>query len=233
MGALSNVKLTTPTYEDKVPSTKAKVKLRPFRVGDEKTLLVASQSEDLKQMSNALKSIVKNCVEPVNMDELTSYDIEYLFLKIRSKSVGETSTIGVLCTNCEVANEIKVDLESVSVDIPKDHSHFVKIEDNIAFGMKDPDIDEILNNNLEDPGSFGKIIVSAVKTVYYGEEVIEITDADKEELEQLIDSMTAEQFQKIRDYFETMPRLRKKIEFECGSCGHHNEQVLEGLSSFF
>ena len=233
MGALSSIKLTTPTYEDKIPSTKAKVKIRPFRVGDEKTLLVASQSEDLRQMSNALKSIVKNCVEPVDINELTSYDIEYLFLKIRSKSVGETSNIGILCSVCDVANEIKVDLESVTVDIPKDHSHFVKIEETIAFGMKDPDIDEILNNDLENPESFGKIIVSAVKTVYHGEEVIEITDNDKEELEELIDNMTSEQFQKIRDYFETMPRLRKKIEFECGSCGHFNEQILEGLSSFF
>lgn len=233
MGALSDIKLTTPTYEDKIPSTKTKVKIRPFRVGDEKTLLVASQSEDLKQMSNALKSIVKNCVEPVNMEELTSYDIEYLFLKIRSKSVGETSTVGIICTECEATNELKIDLESVMVDIPKDHSHFVKIEENIAFGMKDPEIDEILNNDLESPEAFGKIIVSAIKTVYHGEEVIEITESDKEELEELIDSMTTAQFQKIRDYFETMPRLRKKVEFECGQCGHDNKQMLEGLSSFF
>jgi hypothetical protein len=233
MGALSNVKLTTPTYEDRIPSTKQKVKIRPFRVGDEKTLLIASQSEDLKQMANALKSIVANCVEPIEMDKLSSYDVEYLFLKIRAKSVGETSTVGIYCNDCEAVNEIVVDLENVDVDIPKDHSHHIKIEDNIAFGMQDPDIDEILNNNLEDPNSFVKIIVSAIKTVYHGEEVIEIGESDKEELEQLLDNMTSEQFQKIRDYFDTMPRLRKKIEFECGGCGKHNEQVLEGLSSFF
>lgn len=233
MGALSNVKLTTPTYEDKIPSTNLKVKITPFRVGDEKTLLVAAQSEDLKQMAGALKSIVANCVDGVKIEDLTSYDIEYLFLKIRAKSVGETSTIGIYCKSCEAINEIKVDLENVSVDIPKEHSHYVKIEDNIAFGMKDPDIDELLNNDLENPENFSKILITAIKTVYHGEETIEITEGDKEELEELLDSMTAAQFQKIRDYFETMPRLRKKIDFVCGSCGENNEQILEGLSSFF
>ena len=233
MGALSGIKLTTPTYQDEIPSTKTKVKIRPFRVGDEKTLLVASQSEDLKEMADALKSIVLNCVENVKLEDLTSYDIEYLFLKIRSKSVGETSTVGIYCKSCDATNEIKIELENVSVDIPAEHSHFVKIEENIAFGMKDPDIDEILNNDLDDPESFSKIIMSAIKMVYHGEEVIEITEGDKQELEELIDNMTAKQFEKVKDYFETMPRLRKKIDFVCGSCGENNEQVLEGLSSFF
>ena len=231
--SIKGIKLSKPTYEDKIPSTGKKVKLTPFRVGDEKTLLIAAQSESMKQMNIAMKAVIKNCVEGVDVDEVEQYDLEYLFLKLRAKSVGEFSTIGVGCTECSTMNQIKVDLETVVVEQKENHSDLIKIEDNLAFKMRIPDTNEIDNLNLADPEQMLDVIAMSVKTVYNGDEAIDLDPSDKDDMKALIETMTSNQFEKLQAFFDTMPKLTKKIEFTCGSCGHENKQTLEGLASFF
>ena len=233
MGQLGNIKISIPTFSEILPSTGKKIKFSPFRVGDEKTLLIASQSEDRKDMLRALKSIVGNCVTGATVDEMETYDIEYLFLKLRAKSVGETSDIGVSCTNCEEYNSITVDLEAVIVEKQKNHTDIVKINDDLGFKMKTVDLEEIDGLDLYDPEDSIEIVVRSVKQVFNGEEVIDVEPADFGELKELIESMTSDQYSLMQEYFRTSPKLSKKIDFVCGSCGHENEQTLEGLSSFF
>lgn len=231
--SLKNIKLSTPTYEDKVPSTGKKVKIMPFRVGDEKTLLIAAQSEDSRQMISALKSVIKNCVKGIEVDDLTPYDLEYLFIKLRAKSVGETATIGVACQSCEVNNELPIDLTSVKVSENKNKSDLIKIEDNLAFKMKYPEAEELVDIDFNDPASIMNVVAMTVEQVYHGEEVIDIDDTDREDLIGLIESMTTAQFETLQDFFMNMPRIYKDIEFTCGSCGQENKVKLEGLASFF
>lgn len=231
--SLKNIKLSTPEYDDKIPSTGKKVKITPFRVGDEKTLLIAAQSENGRQMIAALKSVIKNCVKGIDVEELAPYDLEYLFIKLRAKSVGETATIGIACQSCEVTNELPVDLTTVQVSENKNKSNLIKIEDNLAFKMKYPEADDIVDIDLNDPASIMKVIALTVEQVYHGEEVIDIDPSDGEDLIALIESMTSAQFEKLQDFFLNMPKVYKEITFTCGSCGHENEIKLEGLASFF
>jgi citrate lyase gamma subunit len=233
MSSLKGIKLSKPEYDDKVPSTGKKVKLTPFRVGDEKTLLIAAQSESVKQMNIAMRSVIRNCVTGCDVDDLPQYDLEYLFLKLRAKSVGEFSTIGVSCSQCGTMNQIEVDLEKVEVEKSDKHTDIVKIEDNLAFKMKLPEADELDDADLNNPEHMMNLIAQSVEIVYAGEESITVDPTDRDDLKSLIESMTAKQFEKVQEFFETMPKLTKNIEFTCGSCATENKQKLQGLSSFF
>ena len=231
--SIKNIKLSQPTYEETVPSTGKKVKMTPFRVGDEKTLLIASQSNSMKEMNNALRSVVSNCVKGVSVEELEQYDLEYLFLKLRAKSVGETSKIAVPCESCGSMNEITVNLETVIVEKKKDHKSLIKIEDTLGFEMRMPDVDALDAIDFNNPSDVIKLVAASIKTVYSGDEAIEVEESDKEDLVALIESMTTDQFERLQEYFTTIPKLTKEIEFVCGSCSHDNNQILEGLASFF
>lgn len=231
--SLKNIKLSVPTYDDVVPSTKAKVKLSPFRVADEKTLLIASNSEDNIVITNALKSVISNCVQGVKVEDLEPYDLEYFFMKLRAISVGEVSKIIVSCSYCEGENTVSVDLSTVAVEFNSDHADLVKIEDALAFKLKYPKAEELVGLKLDDPASVLEIMVRCIKEVYTEEEVITVGESDLDDLRNLVGSMTSAQFEQMKIFFETMPRLRKNIEFTCEICEHENKQVLEGLQSFF
>lgn len=232
MSKLGEIKISIPTFSDKLPSNNKKVKITPFRVADEKTLLIASQSQNSIEMLNALKSIVSNCSD-YPIEKMTSYDIEYLFLKIRAKSVGETADIGVACTQCEEYNKITVDLEAVVVDKPDNHTNIIKIADNLVFEMKEADLEEAAKIDFSDPDDLLRLISMSISKIYYDEDIIEVDYTDYDDLKKLIEDMTADQFELFQEYFRTSPKLSKPIDFVCGSCGHENKQVLEGLSSFF
>ena len=232
MGQLGNIKIAQMKYSDVLPSTGAKIKITPFRVGDEKVLLEASSSNDVKHMYDAVKRVVENCVEGIDIDEIENYDLEYLFLRLRVKSVGETSKIGVKCEKCEVSNEIDVDLDKVKVVKNKNHSSMVKIQEDLAFEMKIPK-DEFVNQDQNSlPEIMMQIILNSIKKVYHGEEVIDVDSSDQEDLRNLIESMNKNQFEKIQQFFETIPKLSHQVSFECGSCGEQNEMKMEGLQTF-
>lgn len=233
MSELSNIKVTSPEYDDVIPSTGNSVKLTPFRVGDEKALLIAQQSGNNKQMANTLRSIISKNVVPVNVADIAPYDIEYLFLKLRAISVGETSKIGVKCKNCDESNEIDVDLNEIDVKKDENHKNFVKIDEKLGFEMKYADLDDMMKVDGENLESIVEMIAASVKTVYFNEDTINVGKAEQKDLIGILNDLTTTQFTKIQEYFETMPKVRKDITFTCKSCGTENHQVLEGLASFF
>ena len=141
MSQLKNIKINTPTYREIIPSNKTEVKITPFKVGDEKVLLLASESKDVAQMVDGLKSVISNCVDGIGVNELASFDVEYLFLKIRAVSVGETADIMMTCPECETANEVKIDLTKVELRGLEEFKTNIKITDDLMFKMKTPDID--------------------------------------------------------------------------------------------
>jgi len=232
MSQLKNIKLSTPTYREIVPSNKKEIKIKPFKVGDEKVLLIAVESDDTKQIVDSLKRVVDNCVDGEEVENLSSYDLEYLFLKIRSKSVGETSKINVKCPSCDTANEFTVDLQQLEVRGLENFNTTIKINDELVFEMSQPKIDFFvdLDSGIE---SIMNYIVKSVKTVYYGEEVIEITDADHEDIQNIIEQLTSEQFSKIQDYVTSIPKVSYDVNYTCKHCSTETNTVLEGMSDFF
>ncbi len=232
MGQLSGIKIATPTYKDTIPSSGKAVKLTPFRVGDEKVLLIASQSKDPKQMVDALKTVVQNCVEGVKIDDLASFDLEYLFIKLRSVSVGETAKIGLACSNCEGSNKLEVDLSSVKVKKNAEHKNIVKITKELIFEMKYPDVGDvdIKDDSIE---SIIDVVAHSVKNVFNGDETMTIGPEDIDDLKNILNSLTSGQFTEIQKFFETAPKLSHDVEFKCQHCGFENKHTLEGLASFF
>ena len=232
MSALKNINISKALFDETVPSTSQKVKITPFRVGDEKVLLMASESGDAGQMANSLRQVVDNCVEGVETP-LSFFDYEYLFIKLRSISVGETADIQVKCTECEHMNPTKVDLSKVQVEKNPNHTRTVKVNDNLGFAMKYPDIEEAVKLNLDKIEGILDLISMCVSTVYHGEESINIGPMERSDLREILEGLTSQQFKSFQNFFETMPKLRETIEFNCEKCSHHNKQILEGLQSFF
>ena len=231
MSQLKQIKISTPKFDETVPSLKKKVLITPFRVGDEKTLLVAAESKNTKQMMNAMKQVVSNCVEGVEIEDLASFDLEYLFLKLRAVSVGESAEIGVKCLECEKTNKIKVDVSEVKVDFDPSHKKEVKVSDDLMFIMKYPDVSKLESTNEVD--TMMNVISESVDSVIYGDEAIKITDAEKEDLKDIINGLTTKQFAEVRAFFETMPKVKKEIEFACSECSKQNKVTLEGMADFF
>ena len=232
MSQLRDIKLATPLYKDIVPSTKAEVKLKPFRVGDEKVLLVASQSKEPQQMVDSLKTVIGNCVEGVKVEDLAHFDLEYLFIKLRSISVGETTNIGINCTECETENKVTVDLSKLKVIEDPSHTNIIKISDTLAFEMKYPEVTDVIAAG-SDVDSVMELVSKSVKNVFYNEDTINITAAELPDLKDILNDLTTKQFEKLQSFFTTAPRLKEDITFECTNCKHTNKQTLEGLASFF
>ena len=230
--SLKNVKIAKPTYSEIIPSTKQKVSIHPFKVGDEKVLLMAAESKDTLQMSSALKQVIDNCVDGVEANSLASYDLEYLFLKLRSISVGETVELGLKCISCDVTNKINIDLTEIGIREDDRHTNVLKINEDLVFKMKYPDINDlaITEQNVD---SMLDLIVKSVETVFYGEETINIGPADREDLLSIINQLTSTQFQLFQDFFLTAPKVSHTVDFKCGECGEANTQKLEGLANFF
>lgn len=230
--SLKGIKIATPTFDDIVPSTKKKVKLHPFKVGDEKTLLMASESKDTKMMYNALKGVIGNCVEGAEVSELASFDMEYLFIKLRSISVGEIAKIGLKCISCETSNPIDVDLTAVKVVETKGHTNIIKLMDDLIFEMKYLDPEESIDVP-QDANGYIEIVAKSVYKVFYGEEVLEIGPSDVEDVIAILEQLTSTQFKPIQEFFTTQPKLIENVTFDCKHCGEKNEVALEGMASFF
>lgn len=232
MGQLGNIKIAQIKYNDVLPSTGEKIKITPFRVGDEKVLLEASSSEDFSHIYDAVKQVVSNCVEGINIDEIETYDLEYLFLRLRVKSVGESSKIGIKCEKCEASNELDIDLDSIGVIKDERHTSKIKIQDDLMFEMKFPKNSVIGNDVQSFPEMMLQIILMSIVRVYHGEEVIDVDPSDHDDLKELLESMNQDQFSKVQEFFETMPKLAKEVSFVCGSCNEENKIKLEGLQTF-
>ena len=228
--------INTPTYELVVPSTKETLVYRPFLVKEEKILLMAMEEEKDTQLNRALKQVVNNCTfEKVDVGKLPLFDLEYIFLRIRAKSVGEVAKIQVLCEDDgETYVPIEVDLESIEVEFQEDHTTKIELTDEIGIEMGYPTF-EFLNFKADETevNQLFDIIGSSIERVYEGETVYEKADFSKKDLKVFLESLTSEQFLKVQKFFETMPRLRHKIEVTNPKTKKKNEITLEGLQAFF
>jgi hypothetical protein len=228
--------INTPTYELTVPSTKDTLVYRPFLVKEEKILLMAMEEDSETQLNRALKQVVNNCTfQKVKVDKLPLFDLEYIFLRIRAKSVGEVAKIQVLCEDDgKTYVPVEIDLESIEVEFQEDHSTKIELTDDIGIEMGYPTF-EFLNFKADETevDQLFDIIGSSIERVYDGETVYEKADFSKKDLKTFLESLTSQQFLKVQKFFETMPRLRHKIEVINPKTKKKNEITLEGLQAFF
>jgi len=234
-------KISAPTYELELPSTKETIKYRPFLVKEEKLLLIAMESDDTKQITNAIKTVIKNCIETKNIkvESLPTFDIEFLFLNIRGKSVGEEIEVNVICPDDEETNvAIKLNIDEVQVKRDENHTNKIKLDDNLMMEMKYPSLDQFIKNNFDMSSgnameqSFD-LVASCVDKVYNEEEVWSASDFTKKEMVEFLDQMNSSQFKEIEKFFETMPKLSHTVKVKNPKTGVESDVILEGLSSFF
>ena len=234
-------KISVPTYELELPSTGQTIKYRPFLVKEEKLLVIALESEDTKQITNAIKTVIKNCVETkgVKVEILPTFDIEYLFLNIRAKSVGEEIDINVICPDDEETSvPVKIDVDEIKVQKNPNHTNKIKLDDSLMMEMKYPSLDQFIKNNFDISNNNAmeqsfELVASCVDKIYNEDEVWDASDVTKKELMEFLDQMNTTQFKEIETFFETMPKLSHKIKVKNPNTGFENEVVLEGLTSFF
>jgi len=228
-------KLVVPEYDCKLPVSGTKVTYRPFLVKEEKLLYLAMETQDEKEMIKAVKTILKACSNVKDVEKLATFEIEYLFLKIRSKAVGEVSEFKITCPDDnETEVEVEVNLDEVEVVIPREHKKIIKINDQVKIEMKYPALDAFVDRNMKDEPDIDDVFdlaADCIDKVYDGDETYE--SFTKKEAKDFLGDMNNEQFQAVQSFFETLPKLSHTLEIENPNTGVKSEVVLEGLSSFF
>ena len=232
-------KLTTPTYELEIPSTDEKIKYRPFLVKEEKILLIALESGESKDIINAVKEIVSECTfGKVDLGILPMFDVEYIFLNIRSKSVGEVSTLRLLCPDDgETYANVEVNLNDVQVQVDEGHNNKIELTDEMGIIMTYPNIDSYTESGITDitASNMLDVIGTCILQIYDkgGEEVFEAKDQTKKELVEFVEQLSSKQFADLQAFFDTMPKLKHEVEIENPKTKVKSKVVLQGLSDFF
>jgi hypothetical protein len=231
---------TAPIYTLTVPSSGESLKFRPFLVKEEKALLIAQQSEDTLVMVDTLKSVIKSCViGEIKVDSLATFDLEYIFTQLRAKSVGETVDLLFPCDVCDdekAVVKITIDISNINVEKTPEHTNKVELFGEVGVIMKYPTVDilkkiqDIDSNNLDE---MFKVIVDCIDYIYDGSEVFYAKEQTKEELLEFLYNLTSDQFAKVQKFFDTMPKLRHSVDYNCPVCGRAHHKTLEGLQSFF
>ena len=228
-------KINTVLYDLELPSSGKKVEYRPFLVKEEKILLMALEGKDDREMSKAIKQIITQCVSTAgfNVNKLPMIDLEYLFLNIRGKAVGDISTIKFE-HECGEMIELDIDLSKVEVVQTENYSDLVKITDDIMIRLRPPNIDDVIGaGNKNQIDLVMEIIRNSLLEIIQGEEVFSAQDHTKKELDEFVNSLNSGQFKKLQDYYESLPKLKQDIEYTCEKCGKTETETLEGLASFF
>ena len=234
-------KITTPTYELELPSTQKKVRYRPFLVKEEKVLLIALETEDTKEITNAIRAVIKSCVltRGIKVETLPTFDIEYLFLNIRGKSVGETIEVNLICPDDGVTEVKKnIPIDDIQIQRTDGHTNQIKLDDNIMMELKYPSLDQFIKNNFDfaegnQMDQSFELIGTCIDKIYTEEEVWTASDCTKKELTEFLESMNSSQFKEIENFFETMPKLSHTIKVKNPETEKESDVVLEGLASFF
>ena len=234
-------KISTPTYELTLPSTGKSIQYRPFLVKEEKVLVIALESEDTKQITTAIKNVIKSCIQTrgVKVESLPTFDIEYLFLNIRGKSVGEVVEVNLVCPDDnETTVKAEINLDDIQVEKTEGHTNKIKIDNEIMMEMKYPSLDEFIKNNFDMTGgsdmdqSF-ELIASCIDKIYTADEVWTAADCTKKEIREFLEQMNSSQFKEIENFYTTMPKLSHTLEITNPKTKVTSEVVLEGLASFF
>ena len=234
-------KIATPTYELELPSTGETIQYRPFLVKEEKVLVIALESEDTKQITTAIKTVIKNCIKTkgIKVDTLPTFDIEYLFLNIRGKSVGEEIEVNIICPDDgETEVSVTIDIDSIQIQKSDEHTDKIQLDDDIMMVMKYPSLDQFIKNNFDFneknvmDQSFD-LIASCIESICTEEDVWATADCTKKEVNEFLESMNSSQFKGVEKFFETMPKLSHTIKVTNPKTKVESDVVLEGLASFF
>ena len=234
-------KIATPTYELELPSTGQTINYRPFLVKEEKVLVIALESEDNKQITSAIKAVLKNCIitKGIKVESLPTFDIEFLFLNIRGKSVGEELEVNIICPD-DGETEVPVTINLDDIEIKKDekHTNKIKLDNTIMMEMKYPSLDQFIKNNFDfnDKNAMDQsfdLIATSIDKIYTEDEVWATADCTKKEVKEFLESMNSSQFKAIESFFETMPKLSHTITVTNPKTKVKRDVVLEGLASFF
>ena len=232
--------LATPKYELTIPSTGQKIEYRPFLVKEEKALLIAQQSEDPDTMISTLKSVIESCVQDeIKVNDLAIFDIEYIFTQLRAKSVGENVSLILKCDDCDSEKatvSYDIDLTKVKVTIPKEHNKTIPLFNDVGVIMKYPSLEllkKLESVDGKDADAIFSIIASCIDSVYDSDQMYSTKDHRSEEIRQFIDNLTQQQFLKLQQFFETMPKLEEKVSYKCPMCTKEHTKFIRGLDSFF
>jgi len=225
--------LETTTYNLVVPSTKKKLKYRPFLVKEEKILLIAQESESENQILQAVKDIIESCTfSKIDANKIPMYDLEYIFLKIRSKSVGEVISFQLKCEECGEYNKVELNLEDVEVQFPDEEiDPNIELTDSVGITLKPINLSDVTKAKGKDVIS--EALISSIDSIYDSDNVYSASTCSKKELETFVDSLTHQHLEKIQKYLLNQPTLKHTIEYTCEKCGHKNSYELSGLQSFF
>jgi hypothetical protein len=232
---------TMPTFNLTIPSTGKSVRYRPFVVKEEKALLIAQQSEDTKVMVDTLRGVIKSCLlDTVDVDKLATFDLEYMFLQIRGKSVGETVDLLFSCDedhgeqNDKARSKVSINLSEIEVAKDPTHTNKIQLFGDVGVVMKYPTMD--MASELQEADEIENvfdIVANSIECIFQGENVYYAKETSREEMMQFLNNLTTEQFLKVQKFFETMPKLSYKVEYTCPVCGKHHRKLLEGLANFF
>ena len=233
--------IATPTYELELPSTGKKIKYRPFLVKEEKLLVLALERESTKDISTAIKTVLKNCIQTrgVKVENLPTFDIEYLFLNIRGKSVGEEVEVNLIAPDDgETQVPVTISIDDIKIQKSKEHNSKVKLDDTLMMEMKYPSLDQFIKSNFDFTEEVSMdqsfdLIASCIDKIYNEEEVWSTADCTKKEVKDFLEQMNSLQFKEIEKFFETMPKLSHSVTFTNPKTKVESTVVLEGLSSFF
>jgi len=228
-----------PYYSITIPSTGEETRYRPYLVKEEKVLLIALESSDIKQIAAATTDLIKSCVETdINLDKLTTFDIEYLFINIRSKAVGESIKVNFMCSKCDAENEVTVNLDQITVPTSKEKDRIINLTDNVSVEMQHLSYKESTNNTvISNPETYAEYmfetVLRSMYKIYTEEEQFTVEDESDESVIEFINSLTSDQFSKLRDFVDSAPQVSSNINFTCTECSEHNQYTLRGLNDFF
>ena len=234
-------KINTPTYQLVVPSTGKKLSYRPFLVREEKILILALESEDMGQITNAIVEILTACIltKGVDVTKLATFDIEYIFLNVRAKSVGEVIEVNVTCPDDNETNvQMEINIDDIKVQKNRKHKNLIKLDDTLSMKMAYPSIEQFVENNFEVQESANvdqslAMITGCIEQVYNEEESWAASDCSKDEMKEFVEQMNTKQFKEIEGFFTTMPKLSHKVKVKNPKTKVESDVVLEGLASFF
>lgn len=228
--------LAVPQYSCTLPSNGSTIRFRPFLVKEKKLIMMAAEEGTFDAMYNATKQIIENCIlDKIRVETLPMFDLQYLFLKIRCKSIGETSEFSIKCTNCDTVNEVSVNLDEVKVKTGLNHTDKIMLSETVGIKMKYPDItlEKDMSNNKKESEQEYDLIIKCIDYIFDGDTIYPAKDTPRQELSELLDSLSLENYNKIKDFFETIPKLEHNLEFTCKKCANLNKHVINNLVDFF
>ena len=237
--ALPKLNNDLPRFELTVPSSQKVVNFRPFLVKEQKALLIAAENGKPKDMFRTLLNILQACMQGVDVYELSTFDIDFIFSRVRSKSVGETAELNIKCNSCQVQNKVVVNVDSVEVDMNTNIPMDIKITDNITIKMKYPTYSDIYRSGAifdENPSGtkiIFDLVINCMESVQTESENIVIKDQPSEDIEEFLNNLTNDQFEKLAQFADGIPKLKKEITFNCIECKEENVYTVEGLQDFF